>query len=136
MVRKCVYVSIKKVRKDAEHTAMRGHPGEEGRLEGRELYFICAAFFIKSVYYFYNPIFYLKKKILQGSAQAPSPGISRPPALTDALSFLLILAKQRGDGQAQSLPELPDAMCYPDIKRIMNFFLFGSQNTMAMSPWC
>lgn len=62
VVRKCVYVSIKKVRKDAEHTATRGHPGEEGRLEGRELYFICAAFFIKSVYYFYNPIFYLKKK--------------------------------------------------------------------------
>lgn len=55
----CVH---KKVRKDAEHTAARGHPGEEGRLEGRELYFICAAFFIKSVYYFYNPIFYLKKK--------------------------------------------------------------------------
>lgn len=51
---------IKKVWKDAEHTVGRGHPGEEGRLEGRKHYFAGTSLFvIKSVYYFYNPIFYL-----------------------------------------------------------------------------
>lgn len=93
-------MSIKKVWKDAEPMVMTGHPEKEGRLEGRQFYFTCASVFIKSVYYFYHPIFYLKNpsKLSSGPrswyCHTPSPA---------ALSFLLILAKHHGDGQAQSL---------------------------------